>query len=199
MSSAPDPAVEEYPPLDQAAYREAISHFATGVTIITTRHEGRPAGMTASAVASLSLEPVLLLVCISNHLPTHAAIDASRSFVVNVLGEEDEELARRFARPAEDKFAGVALREEHHLPVLEQAIAYFICDVDERLPGGDHSIFIGRVRFCSAIPGRRPLIYFKSSFGALKDIREEFLKEARSWDVAALGGLGGFHGDTRRT
>jgi 3-hydroxy-9,10-secoandrosta-1,3,5(10)-triene-9,17-dione monooxygenase reductase component len=186
-----------YPPLNEAVYREAIAHFATGVTVITTLHEGRPAGMTASAVSSLSLDPVMLLVCISNHLRTHTAIDESRSVVVNVLAEEDEELARRFARSDEDKFAGLGLRDEYHLPVLERAIAYFVCDVHERLPGGDHSIFIGQVRACNAIPGRRPLIYFKSSFGALRDIREEFLKESRGWDVAALGGLGGFHGDAR--
>ncbi len=181
--------------LDEIVYREAIAHFATGVTVITTLHDGQPAGMTASAVSSLSLDPVMLLVCISNHLPTHAAVEASRSFVVNVLAEEDEELARHFARPSPDKFAGIELKEGFELPVLERAIAYFVCDVHERLPGGDHSIFLGLVRTCGAIPGRRPLIYFKSSFGVLRDIRSELLAEARNWDLGSLGGLGGFHGD----
>jgi flavin reductase (DIM6/NTAB) family NADH-FMN oxidoreductase RutF len=59
------------PTVDEIAFREAIAHFATGVTIVTTAHEGRPAGMTASAVCSLSLDPVLLLVCIDNRLTTH--------------------------------------------------------------------------------------------------------------------------------
>src|SRR5476651_728245 len=95
--------------VDQIAFREAVAHFATGVTVITTIHEDRPAGMTASAVASLSLDPILLLVCISNALPTHTAIEGSRRFVVNVLGEGQEELAMKFARRAPDKFEGVAL------------------------------------------------------------------------------------------
>jgi hypothetical protein len=111
--------------VDELAFREAIAHFATGVTVVTTTYEGRPAGMTASAVCSLSLDPILLLVCIDNRLPTHEAIEASRRFAVNVLGEGDEALARRFARPAEDKFAGVALVEGSDPPVLAQAIARF--------------------------------------------------------------------------
>src|SRR5947209_10272690 len=122
------------PAVDETVFREAISHFATGVTVITTLADGRPAGMTASAVASLSLDPVLLIVCISNKLPTHTAIEASRRFVVNVLGEGQESLALHFARPSPDKFANVPLRE-HELPVLEDAIAHFVCDVHERFPG----------------------------------------------------------------
>src|SRR5476649_796527 len=90
--------------LDESLFREAIGHFATGVTVVTTLHEGRPAGMTASAVASLSLDPVLLLVCINHRLPTHEAIEGSRRFVVNVLGEGQQELALHFAQPATDKF-----------------------------------------------------------------------------------------------
>ena len=181
--------------VDEAAFREAVAHFATGVTVITTLHEGRPAGMTASAVASLSLDPVLLLVCVSHTLPTHQAIDASRRFVVNVLGEGQEELALHFARPSPDKFAGLALEEGHELPVLAEAIAYFVCDVHERFPGGDHSIFTGLVRECGAVPGRRPLLYFKSKFGSLRDRDAELLAEAVGWDVASLGGLSGvqFH------
>ncbi len=179
--------------VDEAAFREAIAHFATGVTVITTLHEGRPAGMTASAVASLSLDPVLLLVCISNALPTHSAIEASRRFVVNVLGEGHEELALHFARPSPDKFANVDLRPGHDLPVLEQAIAYFVCDVHERFPGGDHTIFIGHVQECGTAPGRRPLLYFRSKFGALRDRDAELLHETVGWDVASLGGIGNLH------
>ena len=175
-------------PVDETTFREAISHFATGVTVITTLHEGRPAGMTASAVASLSLDPVLLLVCVNAKLPTHVAIESSRCFVVNVLGEDDEELAMRFARPSPDKFAGVALREGYELPVLEDAIAFFVCDVHEHFPGGDHSIFTGLVRDCGAVHGRRPLLYFRSGFGSLRDQHAELLDDALSWDMPSLAG-----------
>ncbi|MGZ4334692.1 MAG: flavin reductase family protein [Gaiellaceae bacterium] len=174
--------------LDESLFREAIGHFATGVTVVTTLDEGRPAGMTASAVASLSLDPVLLLVCINNRLPTHEAIENSRRFVVNVLGEGDRELALRFAQPAADKFDGVPLRTESDLPVLEQAIAHFVCDVHERFPGGDHSIFTGLVRECGAVRGRRPLLYFRSSFGSLRDEHTELLEDAVSWDMPSLVG-----------
>ncbi len=175
--------------VDGTAFREAISHFATGVTVITTVHEGRPVGMTASAVASLSLDPILLLVCISNKLPTHGAIETSRCFVVNVLGEGREDLALHFARPAEDKFAELGLQEGHRLPILEDSIAYFVCDVHELLPGGDHSIVIGAVSECAAKPGRRPLVYYRSKFGAMRDPDAELLHEAFGWDVGSLGGI----------
>ena len=174
--------------VDERAFREAIAHFATGVTVITTLTEGKPAGMTASAVSSLSLDPVLLLVCINHKLPTHEAIEDSRCFVVNVLGEGQQELALHFARPSPDKFAGIALNPDHELPVLAEAIAYFVCDVHERFPGGDHTIFTGLVRDCGATPGRRPLLYFRSGFGTLRDQYSEALEDAVSWDMPSLVG-----------
>lgn len=175
--------------VDEAAFREAVSHFATGVTVITTLHEGKPAGMTASAVTSLSLDPVLLLVCINNRLPTHEAIESSRRFVVNVLGEGQEELAMHFARHAADKFAGIALREDAGLPVLKDAIAHFVCDVQERFPGGDHSIFTGLVRECATTPGRRPLVYFRSGFVGIRnrEVDDDVMSEALGWGVGSIG------------
>jgi flavin reductase (DIM6/NTAB) family NADH-FMN oxidoreductase RutF len=180
-------------PVDEVAFREAIAHFATGVTVITTLHEGRPAGMTASAVASLSIDPLLLLVCVNTRLPTHRAIEESRRFVVNVLGEGQEELALRFARPAPNKFAGVPLDPHEELPVLADAIAHFVCDVHERFPGGDHSIFTGLVRGCAVTRGKRPLLYFRSSFGSLHDAQTELLRETLGWDMPSLTGAQPVH------
>jgi flavin reductase (DIM6/NTAB) family NADH-FMN oxidoreductase RutF len=174
--------------LDETLFREAIAHFATGVTVVTTLQNGRPVGMTASAVASLSLDPVLLLVCINNSLPTHEAIEGSRRFVVNVLGEGDQELALHFGRPSSEKFKDIALEAGSDLPILDAAIAYFVCDVHERFPGGDHSIFTGLVRECGAVSGRRPLLYFRSGFGSLRDQHTELLEDAVSWDMPSLGG-----------
>ena len=179
--------------VDEVAFREAIAHFATGVTVVTTTVAGRPAGMTASAVCSLSLDPVLQLVCIDNRQPTHEAIESSRRFAINVLGEGDAALAQRFAHPAEDKFAGVALVEGADPPVLAQAIASFVCEVQERVPGGDHSIFVGRVLSCAATPGCKPLLYYRSTFGALRDPHADFLDEAAGWDAGSVGGLGHIH------
>ena len=168
--------------LDEVAYRQAIAHFATGVTVVTTVADGRAAGMTASAVCSVSLQPVLLLVCISNRLPTHEALQNSRRFVVNVLAEGDDHLARRFATPAPNKFEGVVLRDDFDFPVLSDAMAYFICDVHERFPGGDHSIFIGEVKDCGFDSSRKPLLYFRSAFGRIEDADAYLQRDLASWE-----------------
>lgn len=192
--SALDPSVPaRRQPVEQTSFRAAIAHFATGVTVITTLNDGKPAGMTASAVTSLSLEPVLLLVCINHKLATHEAIENSRCFVVNVLGEQQQELALHFARPSPDKFAGIELDSDQELPVLADAIAWFACDVHERFPGGDHTIFTGLVTECAVKPGRRPLLYFRSGFGTLRDQYSEALEDAVSWDMPSLLGSSPTH------
>jgi flavin reductase (DIM6/NTAB) family NADH-FMN oxidoreductase RutF len=170
----------------QDRYRRAIGRFATGVTVITSRIDDRLAGMTASAVASLSLDPPMLLVCINNRLPTHGALERSRRFGVNVLGEGDDELALRFARPAADKFAGLKVSLEHDVPLLERAIARFVCEVHERLPGGDHSIFIGAIRHCEHVPGRRPLLYFASGFGGIQQVDDALGRSAELWGLTGI-------------
>lgn len=158
-------------------FREAIALFATGVTVVTTKTE-EPVGMTASAVCSLSLDPLQLLVCVSTRLPTHAALMKSGRFAVNVLGEGQESLAKRFATPEIDRFAGVAVEEFKGLPLLRDAIAHFVCRLHERLPGGDHSIFIGKVTDLGLRREARPLVYFGSRFGSLATPEDSLLK---SW------------------
>jgi flavin reductase (DIM6/NTAB) family NADH-FMN oxidoreductase RutF len=158
-------------------FREAMAHFATGVTVITTRTD-RPVGMTASAVCSLSLDPLQLLVCVSSRLPTHAALMESGHFAVNVLGEGQEPLARRFATPGIDRFEGLAIEEFKGLPLLRDAIAHFVCALQERIEGGDHSIFIGRVTDLGLRRDARPLVYFGRRFGSLATAEDALLK---SW------------------
>lgn len=162
--------------VEQQHFRDAMSLFATGVTVITTNPPSGPAGMTASAVCSVSIEPVQLLVCISTHLPTHDALLRSGRFAVNVLGEGHGELALRFATPGIDKFAGVAYDESDGVPVLQDAIAHFVCDSRERFPGGDHSIFIGEVARLGMRPGARPLLYYASEFGTMATSEDAVLK-----------------------
>ena len=162
--------------VDAPAFRQAMSLFATGVTVITTRADGERAGMTASAVCSLSMAPIQLLVCIGHRLPTHSALTESKRFAVNVLCEEQASLARRFATPGIDKFAGVPVSEHLGVPVLHGALAVFVCDVSERLPGGDHSIFIGRVRAAARRDNARPLLYYASGFGTLATTEDALMK-----------------------
>jgi flavin reductase (DIM6/NTAB) family NADH-FMN oxidoreductase RutF len=153
----------------RATYRKAISRFATGVTLITTCTEEGLVGMTANAVTSLSLRPLQLIVCIGNGFATINAISVSGRFAVNILGHEHEYLAHRFAARCDDKFGGVALSPDHDVPVLANAMAYFVCDVAQAVPGGDHTIVIGNVVACGFNPSTRPLLYFGSDFGALCD------------------------------
>lgn len=166
------------PEHDQRRFRDAISLLATGVTVITTATPAGPAGMTASAVCSLSLEPIQILVCVSRSLPTHTVLEESGRFAVNVLGEGQARLAHRFSTRDIDRFAGLRLRDGYPVPVLDDAIAYFVCAIHERFPGGDHSIFIGRVEQCGHRPGSRPLLYFDRSFSSMESEEASLL---RSW------------------
>ncbi|MBM0126749.1 flavin reductase family protein [Pimelobacter simplex] len=149
------------------AYRLAISNFSTGVAIITTNTDAGPAGMTASAVASLSIDPLQLLVCIKSDLPTRHAIEESGRFAVNVLGEGQEQLALQFATPRPDKFANVALRDGFDVPVLKSSIAHFVCRLSAALPGGDHTIMVGDVVDCDHVVDAEPLVYYSRRFSNL--------------------------------
>jgi flavin reductase (DIM6/NTAB) family NADH-FMN oxidoreductase RutF len=167
-------------------YHEAISSLATAVTVITfstgpgndARAGRRLGGMTASAVCSLSMEPRQLLVCIRHGIRTHEALEGGAAFAVNVLGQGQAHLALRFASAAPDRFRGVNVRQSRGVPLLKDAIAHFICDVGERFPGGDHTIFVGEVlehRHCAEA---RPLLHFARRFEALEDPESGLL---RSW------------------
>jgi 3-hydroxy-9,10-secoandrosta-1,3,5(10)-triene-9,17-dione monooxygenase reductase component len=157
VSAAPD---------SQRAYRDTIGHFASGVTIVTTTGPGGPAGMTTNAVASLSLEPLLLLVCFELRSRTLAVVRESERFAVNILAREDEELARVFAskRVAREKFESVTHTEAHGVPVLDGALAWIACALRELHPGGDHVIGIGEVIGMSTAAERDPLVYYRGRY-----------------------------------
>ncbi|HEX6749016.1 MAG TPA: flavin reductase family protein [Longimicrobium sp.] len=156
--------------IDTSEFRRVIGHFASGVTVVTTcRPDGGPCGLTASAVASLSLQPTLLLVCVEKSSDTHACIVTSGFFAVNVLAEgKGETLARRFsdtdAGPAE-KFTGIAWRSERTgAPVLDDALAWLDCEVTESVEAGDHTVFMGEVKAADAGEGT-PLLYYRGGYG----------------------------------
>ena len=150
--------------VDDAQFKLAMSHFASGVTVVTTEHGGRPYGMTVASFASLSLHPPLVLVCIEKAVKSHDAIAASRRFGVSILGADQAELSNRFASKADDKFAGVTIhRGETGLPLIGGALCMLECSVREQLPGGDHSIFVGEVLATHVAEGA-PLLYFRSAY-----------------------------------
>ena len=154
-------------------FRQVIGHFATGVAVITTRHEGSDHGMTASAVSSVSLEPPTLLVCANMQAPTQAAILAAGAFAVNILGEGDNAIAERFARPRADKFDGLPHRYGTlGLPLLNQALAGIECEVTDSVIGGTHRVFLGAVRDARVEDGT-PLTYYRGRFGRLELAADE--------------------------
>jgi len=160
------------------SFRDAIAHLATGVSVITTSLGAARAGMTASAVCSLSLEPLLLLVCIDQRAAMHDAIRKSNRFAVNVLPQGAGQLALRFARPSTaDKFAGVALLEGSDPPLLRDTLSTFTCALHDCFPGGDHSIFVGRVEACAGRAGS-PLLHFRRKFGCFDDPEERLAQHA---------------------
>ncbi|WIY00999.1 flavin reductase family protein [Amycolatopsis mongoliensis] len=155
------------PAVDPAlAFRATMSRLPSGVSVITTRFGDAPIGMTASAVTALSLDPVQLLVCVGNHLFTKRAIAQHGRFGVNVLGEDSQELAKRFAAKG-DRFAGVDYDEDHGVPMLRDAIAGVVCEVAGELPGGDHTIFVGSARQFGHRSAGRPLLHFCGEFGRI--------------------------------
>ncbi|MGW2935564.1 flavin reductase family protein [Streptomyces sp. NPDC001156] len=168
----------------RATYRGAMARFTTGVTIVTTMTPNGPAGMTASAVASVSLDPLLLLVCVGNTLATRDAISGSGVFAVSVLSRGQERHALQFASRCDDKFAGVGLRTDHDLPVVDGSVAHFACNVNEEIAGGDHTIFIGEVVSCGYSVDPDPLVYFGGRFGSLCDPRTH-AQLAYDWQLAS--------------
>jgi 4-nitrophenol 2-monooxygenase / 4-nitrocatechol 4-monooxygenase, reductase component len=161
--------VVQMTPCDSAVFRRTIGHFASGVAVITTSHGTHEFGMTASAVTSLSLEPPMLVVCINRKAPTHGAIRSSDRFAVNVLARPQEQLARHFATPSDDKFAGVAVTEgKLGMPLLDGCVANFECEVVSVASGGTHTIFIAEVLTAVAHTRRDPLLYYCGRFGRLR-------------------------------
>lgn len=155
--------------LEAAEFRRVLGHFATGVTVVTsTGPDGAVSGLTASAVASVSLDPPLVLVCIDRAANTHDPIEASGVFAINVLDEGGEALARRFATyPGPEKFEGIAYRAEvTGAPVLDDALAWVDCEITDVYEGGDHTIYVGMVVAGDARDGA-PLLYFRGGFGRL--------------------------------
>ena len=157
-------------------FRDTLGQFATGVTIMTTvTSNGEPVGITVSSFNSLSLDPPLILWSIAGTSTSHGHFRAGDSFAVNVLAEDQETLAKSFAKPGGDKFQGVEmLLGLDDVPLIGGCVVYFECCVDARYPGGDHDIIIGGVRRIFNV-GRAPLLFHG---GALRTLGEQVEKLA---------------------
>jgi flavin reductase (DIM6/NTAB) family NADH-FMN oxidoreductase RutF len=155
-------------PIDDAGFKTAMAHFASGVTVVTTEHGGKSYGMTVASFASLSLHPPLVLVCIEKAVKTHDAIAAARKFGVSILSSDQADISSRFATRSDEKFAGLDTdRGSLGVPLIRGAITTLECTVREQLSGGDHSIFIGEVVEARTREGA-PLLYFRSGYHEMR-------------------------------
>ena len=157
--------------IDAARYRQIIGHFASGVTVITTSHDGWLHGMTANAVTSVSLNPLLVLVCVDKTAHAHEQLIEAGRFGVNILAEEQEEASRLFAataEPEQGQLRGAAYHlGAHGTPVIEGCLAYLECQVVERCAGGDHTVFIGQVLAGEVLHEALPLVFYRGGYRRL--------------------------------
>lgn len=154
--------------IDPSQFRQLLGRFATGVTILTVATpEGGPLGMTANSLASVSLQPPLISVCVDREAELHGVILQAREFVVNVLASPQEALARRFSDKHEDRFDGVGYHlSPEGLILLDGALAHVVCQRHAVHPAGDHTIVLGRV-VGGATGDGRPLLYYRGGYAAL--------------------------------
>lgn len=150
--------------IDEAQFKAAMSHFASGVTVVTTEWDGIPYGLTVASFSSLSLDPPLVLVCIEKSVKSHDAIASAGKFAVNILSAHQADISNRFASKVDDKFAGISWAAgTTGVPLIANALATVECRLQAQLPGGDHSIFVGEVVATATREGE-PLLYFRSGY-----------------------------------
>jgi flavin reductase (DIM6/NTAB) family NADH-FMN oxidoreductase RutF len=156
--------------VEPALFRQLLGRFATGVTVVTTRTRGGdPVGMTASSVASVSLEPPLVLVSVEQRHEMHGALEAAPHFVLNVLAAEQEALSRRFAADEPNRFRGVGFHpNKQGIAVLDGVLAHIECEKQTAIPAGDHTVFIGLV-VGGNVTDRRPLLYYRGGYAGLRE------------------------------
>ena len=156
----------------QAEFRNAMGCFATGVTILTLEDEGEVHGMTANAFTSVSLDPLLVLVCVDQRAKTHAHLRGKKRFGVNVLAANQRAISEYYAEETRtydraEKESGARFdRTRHGTPVLHGALAYLECRLHTVQDAGDHSIFIAEVEDVVVREGE-PLLFFRGEYKAM--------------------------------
>jgi flavin reductase (DIM6/NTAB) family NADH-FMN oxidoreductase RutF len=149
--------------------RAMLARFATGVTVVAARHGPLLAGMTANAIASISIDPPVLMASIARKAETHRAIVGSHAFAVSVLADDQVALAECFAQPTTaaklTRFCDAAWHEaETGSPILEGALAYFDCRLTEHHDGGDHVLFLGEIVAGGYREDAAPLLWYASDY-----------------------------------
>ncbi len=156
-------------PVDVESFKQALASWASGVTVITSRHAGKVHGMTVSAFCSVSLSPPLVMVCLDKASNTLELVKAAKVFSVNVLAQGQEELSQRFAsKEHEDvRFEGLDCKQgTNGCPHIPGAVSTMDCRVVDTLDAGDHVIYIGEVE-AAEFTERPPLVYLRATYRTL--------------------------------
>lgn len=156
--------------VDAVQYRRVMGCWATGVSVVTAQGDDGPAGATANALSSLSLDPPLALVCFDLSSRTLRAVRESERFCINMLSAGQEDVSRLFAtkKSQEEKFAETSYRLEQGAPVIDSCLAYLVCGLDSELRRGDHVIAIGRVLGGELDQAAEPLLFYRSFYVGLR-------------------------------
>jgi flavin reductase (DIM6/NTAB) family NADH-FMN oxidoreductase RutF len=166
MTACMVPRMTGQPAFDSAKYRQVLGHFPTGVTVITAAAEGVPVGLAVGSFSSVSLDPALVAFFPDKGSSSWPKIEASGSFCVNILGEDQEEVCRRFASKGGDKFAGIGWDAAGSgSPLLHGVLAWIDCDIESVVEAGDHWCVMGRVRELDVSQEHGPLIFFRGGYG----------------------------------
>jgi flavin reductase (DIM6/NTAB) family NADH-FMN oxidoreductase RutF len=170
---------------DPREFRNALGRFASGVTVVTTQYEGQTHGMTANAFVSVSLNPPLVLVSLDNRSFMHRILSSVGRYGVSVLAEDQDRLSNHFAGHT---IEGLHIRfaTRSGMPLIEGSVAYFVVNVLDAHPAGDHTLYIGRVEHFELREGK-PLLFFS---GRYQQLRETI--PAASWpqDESSLFSIG---------
>jgi flavin reductase (DIM6/NTAB) family NADH-FMN oxidoreductase RutF len=164
--------------LTASEFRKAMGRFATGVTIVTVDLDGEVHGMTANAFASVSLDPMLVLVCVDHTTRTHAHLHAKKRFGINVLCEDQRAISEYYARPERDhehaeEEAGARFEHTRHgTPMLQGSLAYLECRLHSAQDAGDHTIFIAEVEDVVVREGE-PLLFFRGKYRKVEEDAEK--------------------------
>ncbi len=151
--------------INREEFRAALGRFASGVTVVTTKDsDGNFFGITVSAFSSVSIEPPLILVCIDRKAGSHHAFQETKTFIVNILHENQQAISNQFASKLEDKFAGIEYTHGiENIPILQGALVNLECRLKDTFESGDHTIFVGEIENAIINEGN-PLVYFNGSY-----------------------------------
>lgn len=158
-------------------FRRVMGSFPTGVTVVTVEHEGgRVHGMTANSLTSVSLDPMLILICVNQKAHLHTYLNEQKRFGVNILSASQRQWSQFFTQPeqdpAEEQRLGVKFRRTPSgIPLLEGALAHLACSVVAQYASGDHTIFIGEVQSLEVQEGE-PLVHHRGKYRSLKSSNE---------------------------